>query len=553
MGTKMTALLLGILVSMSPSSSRAADADVAPLKTKLIVASLFKNGVGFMTREGELPGGDVKMLVEGLPAPAHGTFWVYPGGAAAVRDLVAFERESSQSMPALSVAELLEANVGETVEVRLSGKDTIQGTIVAVPANRPAAPPSTSPGRYPHVAGVQPGETASLVLVQTANGMVALNKNAIEHIIRVGGPLKTTVDRKTRGPALQLRATNPSGDGRVVVQYLARGISWAPSYAIDISDPRTARITAKAEIVNEIEDLENVTVNFITGYPNLVFADVADPIALREDLAAFLNNLLNPPSPGSPRGRRGVVMQQALAGAPAPSGEQTPAFPTGPLEGQASEELFFYEQQGVSLRKGERGYYPLFALDAPYDHVYEWKIGDTLDEQERYRGDDPREPERAEEVWHSVRLVNPGTVPWTTAPAMTMQGGQVLGQDLVYYTSVGGKATVKITQAVDIKAERAEFEVDRKRNAATLFGSSYALVTVRGQLNVANFKNKDVTLTINKDLSGEVVRTSPAARVDQVAKGLRKANPRSLLRWEIPIKARDKAEVEYVYRVYVRD
>ena len=195
MGTKMTALLLGILVSMSPSSSRAADADVAPLKTKLIVASLFKNGVGFMTREAELPGGDVKMLVEGLPAPAHGTFWVYPRGTAVVRDLVAFERESSQSMPALSVAELLEANVGETVEVRLSGKDTIQGTIVAVPANRPAAPPSTSPGRYPHVAGVQPGETASLVLVQTANGMVALNKKTIEHIIRVGGPLKTTVDR----------------------------------------------------------------------------------------------------------------------------------------------------------------------------------------------------------------------------------------------------------------------------------------------------------------------------------------------------------------------
>jgi hypothetical protein len=64
---------------------------------------------------------------------------------------------------------------------------------------------------------------------------------------------------------------------------------------------------------------------------------------------------------------------------------------------------------------------------------------------------------------------------------------------------------------------------------------------------------EDVTLTINRDLSGEVVKTSPAARVDQVAKGLRKANPRSLLRWEIPIKARDKAEVEYVYRVYVRD
>src|SRR5207244_2793900 len=83
----------------------------------------------------------------------------------------------------------------------------------------------------------------------------------------------------------------------------------------------------------------------------------------------------------------------------------------------------------------------------------------------RDRGGDPREAEKAEEVWHSVRLQNTGKVPWTTAPALTMQGGQVLGQDLIRYTSPGGKTTVKITQAVDIKAERAEFEVERKRNA----------------------------------------------------------------------------------------
>jgi len=144
-------------------------------------------------------------------------------------------------------------------------------------------------------------------------------------------------------------------------------------------------------------------------------------------------------------------------------------------------------------------------------------------------------------------------VPWTTAPAMTMQGGQVLGQDLIYYTSPGGKATVKITQAADIKAERAEFEVERRRNAATFYGNSYDLVTIRGQLKIANFKNKDLTLAITKDLSGEVVKTSPEAKVDQVVKGLRKVNPHSLLYWEIPIKAREKGEVEYTYKVYVRD
>jgi len=391
-------------------------------------------------------------------------------------------------------------------------------------------------------------------LLQTGNGMIALNKNSISQVSRPGSELKTSVVRKKRGVALRLRATNPSGKGRLVVQYLAKGITWAPSCAIDITDAKKARITAKAEIVNEIEDLDNVAVNFITGFPNLQFADVTDPMALREDLAAFLNNLLNPPQPGQNRGRRGVVSQNVVATFGAAGGEEIfPVFPAAPPEGQTREELFFYEQRGVSLKKRERGYYPLYTMEVPYDHAYEWKIGDTLDEQERYRAVDQREPEKAEEVWHSVRLTNTGKVPWTTAPAMTMQGGQVLGQDLIYYTSPGSKTTVKITQAADIKAERAEFEVDRKRNAATFYGSTYALVTVRGQLNVTNFKNKGVTLTITKDLSGEVVTTSPVAKVDQVAKALRRANAHSVLHWEIPIKARDKAGVEYSYRVYVRD
>jgi hypothetical protein len=556
MRLKMMAVLAGALASTGAGSSRADDAAVAPLDTKLIAVSLFKNGVGFMAREGELPKGDVKLLVDGLPAAVHGTFWVYSrDDAAAVKDLVAFEKESAQTMQALSVAEMVEANVGETVEIRTGDRETIRGKILAVPADRPAPPPSAPPGRLLYPYTPPSAEAASLVLLQTDTGMIALNKNSIVQISRAGGELKTSVERKKRGVALQLRAANPAGKGRVVVQYLARGITWAPSCAIDITDGKRARITAKAEIVNEIEDLDNVAVNFITGFPNLQFADVTDPMALRQDLAAFLQSLLNPAQPGQPGGGRSVVMNQAVAitGA-SEGGEIFPVFPGGALEGQTREELFFYEQKGVSLKKGERGYYPLYTMEVPYEHAYEWKIGDTLDEQERYRGGDPREAEKAEEVWHSVRLQNTGKVPWTTAPALTMQGGQVLGQDLIHYTSPGGKTTVKITQAVDIKAERAEFEVERKRNAATFYNSSYDLVTVRGRLKITSFKTKDATLSITKDLSGEVVKTLPEAKkVDQVVKGLRKVNPHSVLYWEIPLRARAKAEVEYNYRVYVRD
>jgi hypothetical protein len=144
-------------------------------------------------------------------------------------------------------------------------------------------------------------------------------------------------------------------------------------------------------------------------------------------------------------------------------------------------------------------------------------------------------------------------VPWTTAPALTVQAGQALGQDLLYYTSTGAKTVAKITQAVDINPAQTELEVDRKRNAASFYGSSYSLLTVRGQLPIVNFKNGDVTLSITKDLSGEVIATSPGAKVAQLAKGPRRANPHTQLSWELPIKARGKTEAEYTYKVYVRE
>src|SRR5439155_27186006 len=120
--------------------------------TTLVAASLFKNGLGFMAREGDLPDGEASVLVEGLPAAVHGTLWVYArGDGAMVRDLVAFERESARRVPALGVAELLEANIGDVVDARLGGDKVIRGKILAVPASRPAAPPPAAPpGRSPY-------------------------------------------------------------------------------------------------------------------------------------------------------------------------------------------------------------------------------------------------------------------------------------------------------------------------------------------------------------------------------------------------------------------
>ena len=182
MNTTISAVLASVLVSVAVSSV-GADQPATSLKTTPVAVSLFKNGLGYVAREGALPKGDAGAIIEGLPAVVHGTLWVYArGDGATVTDLVAFERDSIQPVAAVTLAELLEANVGETIDARLTGDKVVRGTIIAVPANRPASPPvmPMRPALYPtalHPTAIAAGETATLVLLQTDSGMVALNKS----------------------------------------------------------------------------------------------------------------------------------------------------------------------------------------------------------------------------------------------------------------------------------------------------------------------------------------------------------------------------------------
>ena len=220
------------------------------------------------------------------------------------------------------------------------------------------------------------------------------------------------------------------------------------------------------------------------------------------------------------------------------------------MQGQTCEELFFYSQKGVTLKKGERGYYPLYTIEVPCEHVYEWKIGNTINANEQFTGTDPK---KTEDIWHNIRITNVGSLPWTTAPIMITKNNEILGQDTIYYTSPGAKTVVRITQSVDIKAEQMEYETGRKSHAANFFNHSYALVDIQGKLRAVSYKDNAITLTIIKELSGEVIKSNLTASVTEIVRGLKTINPKSVLVWEIPMKAHDKAEIEYQYKAYVRD
>ena len=48
--------------------------------------------------------------------------------------------------------------------------------------------------------------------------------------------------------------------------------------------------------------------------------------------------------------------------------------------------------------------------------------------------------------------------------------GQFTGQDICYYTAPGAETTIRINRAMNVLAEETELELERQRNATTIYG-----------------------------------------------------------------------------------
>ncbi len=530
-------------------------------KMELQQVALFKNGLGFFISEVAIPGKTRSFYVVPPAAASHGTFWVSYPPKVEIESVVARQVEAKVQVEATTIVDLLKSNIGRKMRIYLPPVDkedvSVEGKLVMVTEEPPSVPPN------PYVPGRVIGDESrasygmrNTVLLQTSNGQVVFGA---DRIVRVdfpeGGPAMK-YEKKSRAVRLDVALNKAAGGQKLVVSYLAKGVTWAPSYMVDITEPDTAKLAAKAEVMDEVCDLNGVDVQLVTGYPNLQFADIASPLAMKEDLAQFLQSLIRGQSEqGRVRGVLSNVMAQSMAYDRLATAGEVSAMPMyGVAEaGVTAEDLFLYPIEKVRLPRGAVGYFPLFTESVPYTHIYRWEIPDYVRPEGDYYGPPRQQPQpEQQEVWHCIRLENVMKLPWTTAPAEIVKDGVILGQDTLNYTPVKDKGTVKITRAMNVKAEQLELETDRKRDAAQWYGYHYDLVAVDGKLSVANLQGKPITLEVVKMLSGEVKSMQPEAKLEKLAKALRAVNANVKLTWTFELAAGDKKEIGYTYEVYVR-
>jgi len=341
------------------------------------------------------------------------------------------------------------------------------------------------------------------------------------------------------------------------------GLSWIPTYRIALKSNSVATLQMQAEVINSGVELEETDLDLVVGVPNFRFRDHTSPLCLA---ASAMTRGVTSNIPGFANQRSQQMMNnfQFDGSVDMPMSLTPNASPalSGGLTAHSSQDLFVYNIKDADLASGERAAFPLLTADVNYRHVYTWETRRkrrSSGQQYSAKGQSmsPVNLER-NEIWHQIELTNDSGLPWSTGPAITMEGYLPLGQEMLGYTPRGGKTMLPLTIAVDVLGKASEEETGRKTQALKVGSSYYTRIDCKGALEVTNYKAEPIELTIKYEFGGFATEISGGgeysigeySQADWETNNYTRQNGHSTLSWELKLKPGEKKEVEYQYYYY---
>ena len=511
-----------------------AAAQTLPVRT----VTVFKNGKSLIHKTGKVPAKNSQWNTTELPAALFGTFWV----TSPTDDLASvFSRQDSVEVITTDKVALLEANIGKSVVLWLHSTtpDIVNGVIEKVEKTTP------SNSGY---SGVD-----YWVYLRTAeNRWVTFSAYQISKIEFLEKP---SADYKLKAPWKQTRETlsvnfkSNKPEQEIGVLYLTNGLGWTPVYSLTLADKGKSRLTLRAEIANDAEDLGNAELRLAVGIPNFTFADRPDWLVnfmgtwQQQDRDNY--NFTN------------ALMSQT-ANLPASGyayGEVLTPMPGENFEGGQAGDFYFYTIRPGNFPKNSRYQYPIFETEVEPSHFYECQLPPagpnsfTSYYEQRRNPNEPQNP-----VSHYVEFTNPTQYPFTTGAVniLSQSGGVTypLSQDKLPYTPPTAKCKVKLAQTPEIKVTHGEGDVERKGDTFRFFSRDYDEVKVDGQVIVVNFKKEPVTLKIRRNIEGILLSSEQKWDTKQEQATLR-VNPSHEVEWVVELKPGEEKSWKYSYKVYI--
>jgi hypothetical protein len=480
--------------------------------------TIFKDGHAFVLHQGKMPtdaAGNV--LLDHLPTPVIGTFWPYSVDKdVRLTSVTAARRRVLVEQTALTLRDLLEANVGADVLVN-EGSAPYPATIVGFPKRSSEELETTSP----QTAEPLP-QKGSLILLKTAEGTKVVNVDRIQDV-KFLAKYKTELANDEFRNLLTLKLdwgqARAGKTADVGLMYLQKGVRWIPSYLVDLDGNGKAAVKLQATLINEMTDLNDVTVNLVVGVPSFMFKDTIDPMALGQTIA-HLTTYMEGDQQMANNYSNSMMTQLARTNEVR---QRNPVVDLGPAvaDGSQNEDLFLYTVRHVTLKKGQRlvlpvseyalDYKDIFTLSLPFAPTPE--LGGNINDVQRA---ELARLLNAPKVQHKIRLVNKSNQPLTTAPTLIVSKNRVLAQSMMTYTSAGSYSDLAVTAAVDVRVKKSERETKRTPNAANWNGEQYWRLDLAGTLHLCNLRATATELEITRYVLGNVNEADHDGKVEMV-------------------------------------
>lgn len=534
-------VILGFAVSVS-ASVKEKNASVWEPKTKTV--SVFKNGIGFFIREGEVslnPDGWCYGNV--VPPASFGTFGIMSDGnwnvdrlAVGPGEIFDFTEEPFLNAPEKCLARLREL---KNLSLQLTFRKDSTEQIVS--------------GRLTDVS-----ESYAVLECGAVSQAVALTDiqkiQLLDLPLRVHAAPNQNAQKSNNVKSVpQPEAAQPSVPERIplAMGYLRKGITWIPEYWLSpLPDGKHAQLTLRATLINEAEDLTDATVLLVFGVPHFLHSEIQSPLVAGQVVRSLavssgmggnsaipshimtqsLSNVAMNAAPEIPRNLRnlpsGTVTERALG----ESGDVRPMMEgISPQETLGAADLGSWKQEHVNLRCGERAMLHLFSVDVPISHLFRWSIPGKME--------------------HFLILKNDTNWNWTTGSCIAVSDGRPIAQDVLKYVPAGSPGQLVLTESINFGQSHEKEEVSRETKP--LNGTTFNLVQLKGTIRVKNFESKEAEIEILCPVDGKALTASDDGKITLNAEDLRLTERKSQIQWRVKLGAGETKELTYTYERYV--
>ena len=487
--------------------------------------NVFKNGTYYIVKEGEVKITSETAQIAVPPQPLLGTLWL-----SALKDIkltkTVFKTDTvKKSRQSNSFVELLSKNIGKTIKINYKTDEKsyrdINGTLLAYI-------------KESKIIKIKSENKTSFYFVDDIRELTFSDKS------------EDNIDYDSLITMATIYFNKKNDQTRIRMLYMQSGIQWIPSYIVKIIDDKELQIDMKALVENYMEDISDAELTLTVGNPRFTNTTKYDPTIL-----GYLTNL----NAQIPMQDYSTAQSYAYAnaGSNARQAYDTPIaeynYESYNTTGEKTNDLYMYSLGKVSIPKNSKSSFEIFSQKVPYKDIYEVTINDVVNYSvNRYIANNP---ENKYDVFHSLKITNKTTNPFTTAPVFVLNEKlQPLAQDQIKYTSVNSEVSVQLARAGDIVVKNIEEEVKKEDNAKKVGKYFYNKITIKGVIQISNMLDKKINLNINKFLNALVNEASEGGKTKKPGKyyGL---NPYSEINWEVLVNANEEKKITYQYEVYV--